>query len=269
MQNSDENINIVQISDTHFGTEVPDVCRSLIDTINCIRPKVLIHSGDITQRARTTQFQAAYNFIKQLQFDHLLVTPGNHDVPLYNLIARCLWAYKNYNNWFGGLPNTLVLEPVAVISLNSCNLWHYKNGILNDAEIQKAERFFVQVPSDLFKIVVAHHPVDAILPSDEANIAAYSHYAIRRLEKVGADLIMGGHIHNQFVQSLKGRYPDLKRNFWVSQAGTATSARTRVGLSNAFTHLQIDKACRSVTVQIWEFCKTGHLFIPRDNVILR
>ncbi len=260
---------IIQISDTHFGTEKPEVTQSLADKVNAITPDALILSGDITQRAKPHQFQAAREFIDQLTFDHLLATPGNHDIPLYRFIARFTHPYRQYHHWLGDTPNELILDHVAVISLNSCNIWHYKNGFFSDAELDRAERFFTRVPDDYFKILVAHHPVDAILPSDEDNIAVNSEVAVKRCAKLGVNLIMGGHIHNQFVRRLTHRYPDLKAPVWVSQAGTAISARTRGGLPNSFTQLEIDQEQGAASAYIWEYCEKQHDFIAQNKVMLR
>ena len=79
--------SIVQISDTHFGTDVSQVKEELIKAINRINPSVLIWSGDITQRARSNQFKAAKAFLDQLDYGHLVCVPGNHDIPLFNLVA--------------------------------------------------------------------------------------------------------------------------------------------------------------------------------------
>ncbi|HAC67380.1 MAG TPA: DNA repair exonuclease, partial [Pseudomonas sp.] len=50
---------LLQISDTHFGTEQPAVVAALEAHVREHGADVLILSGDITQRARREQFAAA------------------------------------------------------------------------------------------------------------------------------------------------------------------------------------------------------------------
>ena len=91
----------VHISDTHFGTEQPAVTDALRAWVQEQKPDAVILSGDITQRARTAQFQAARAFCDSLGVPHLLTLPGNHDIPLYNLAARLFTPYRGYSRVFG------------------------------------------------------------------------------------------------------------------------------------------------------------------------
>jgi 3',5'-cyclic AMP phosphodiesterase CpdA len=47
---------LLQISDPHFGTTQPLVVNALERLAQAQRPDVLVLSGDITQRARASQF---------------------------------------------------------------------------------------------------------------------------------------------------------------------------------------------------------------------
>ena len=57
---------LLQISDTHFGTEQPHVVEALVALAAQQRPDVVVLSGDITQRARPAQFRAAKDFVDRL-----------------------------------------------------------------------------------------------------------------------------------------------------------------------------------------------------------
>ena len=78
---------IAHLSDIHFGRVDPAVVDALIDTLTAVAPDLVALSGDLTQRARSGQFRAARRFLDRLPRS-LLVVPGNHDVPLFNLAAR-------------------------------------------------------------------------------------------------------------------------------------------------------------------------------------
>src|SRR5205085_1509213 len=79
---------LVHLSDLHFGRLDERVVEPLLETIRETRPDTVAVSGDLTQRARSDQFKAARAFLDALPRVPLIVVPGNHDVPLYNVWAR-------------------------------------------------------------------------------------------------------------------------------------------------------------------------------------
>jgi 3',5'-cyclic AMP phosphodiesterase CpdA len=91
---------LLQISDPHFGTEQPPVVEALVTLVRQQRPDLLVLSGDITQRARPAQFQAARAFTQRLGVP-LLALPGNHDIPLFDLWARLRHPYAQHMAAFG------------------------------------------------------------------------------------------------------------------------------------------------------------------------
>jgi predicted MPP superfamily phosphohydrolase len=97
---------LLQISDTHFGTEQGSVVEALGKLAHQQRPDVLVLSGDITQRARPAQFRAARAFADRLGAP-VLAIPGNHDIPLFDLWTRLRFPYARYIAAFGA-----DLEPV-------------------------------------------------------------------------------------------------------------------------------------------------------------
>ncbi|MFI3121357.1 MAG: hypothetical protein QX203_15400, partial [Methylococcaceae bacterium] len=67
---------LMQISDTHFGTERPAVVEALVRLVHRQAPEVIVVSGDITQRATRKQFDAASAFFKRLGNVPILIIPG-------------------------------------------------------------------------------------------------------------------------------------------------------------------------------------------------
>ena len=50
---------LVHLSDLHFGRVDESVLAPLRDTLVALAPDLLVVSGDLTQRARASQFRAA------------------------------------------------------------------------------------------------------------------------------------------------------------------------------------------------------------------
>lgn len=78
---------LVHLSDIHFGRVDATIIEPLVALIAELKPDVVTISGDLTQRARSEQFQEARAFLDRLPNPQIVV-PGNHDVPLYNVFAR-------------------------------------------------------------------------------------------------------------------------------------------------------------------------------------
>src|SRR5438876_4044918 len=78
---------VIHLSDLHFGRVDPSLVEPLVAAIAEARPDLVVVSGDLTQRAKTAEFEQAARFLGRLPTPQIVV-PGNHDVPLYNVVAR-------------------------------------------------------------------------------------------------------------------------------------------------------------------------------------
>lgn len=221
---------LLQVSDTHFGTERAEVAEALLAFAAEQRPDVAVLSGDITQRARPAQFTAARRFVDRLAAPALVAVPGNHDVPLFDLAARALRPYAGYARAFG--PD---LEPshespdLVVLGVNTTRAYRHKHGEVSAAQIERTTRRLRCSPPQKLRVVVTHHPLHVPLGTDEGNLLRGHVAAARAWSAAGADLVMGGHIHLPFVRPVAERVAGLARPLWVVQAGTAVSHRVRAG----------------------------------------
>ncbi|MGD0565613.1 MAG: metallophosphoesterase, partial [Roseiarcus sp.] len=86
---------IAHLSDLHFGRLDRAIPPALIAAIDAAEPDVVVLSGDLTQRARRREFDDAREFLDDLPSPQIVV-PGNHDVPLYNVVARTLTPLARY-----------------------------------------------------------------------------------------------------------------------------------------------------------------------------
>ena len=79
----------IHLSDLHFGAHDPRLVEAVEQRVDEEKPDLVVISGDFTQRARTEQFQEACDFLERLRDagHDVLAVPGNHDVPLYDVLA--------------------------------------------------------------------------------------------------------------------------------------------------------------------------------------
>src|SRR5205085_1963266 len=89
---------IAHISDLHFGRVDPPVAEALVTDLHAQKPDVLVVSGDFTQRARASQYAEAADYLKRLPTPQLVV-PGNHDIPLYDVIRRFFFPLSFYRKY--------------------------------------------------------------------------------------------------------------------------------------------------------------------------
>lgn len=234
---------LLHISDTHFGTEQQPVVAALKQLVRERLPQVLVFSGDITQRARPAEFEAARRLCRELAVPMLLALPGNHDIPLLDVLARLVQPYRNYLHAFGpGLEPTLETDDFLLIGVNTTRASRHKNG---EVSPQQADRVSAQLrrarPRQL-RVVITHQPAAVIRPEDEHDRLRGADPALLAWSQAGADLVLGGHIHLPYVADLQARDPPTPRPMWCVQAGTAVSARVRHGTSNSVNLIHWDAA---------------------------
>ena len=262
---------LLQISDTHFGTEEPQVVEALTTLAVQQRPKLVVLSGDITQRTRPDQFRAAKSFVDRLGAP-VLAIPGNHDIALFNLWARLTRPYARYAKEFGG-----DLEPVhssqnlLVIGVNTTRAWRHKNGEVSAAQVHRVAQLLSEARPQQLRVVVVHQPAAVVQARDQPDLLRGYGQATRAWSAAGADLVMGGHIHLPYTLAL----PGLARRLWVVQAGTAVSSRTRPAVPNSVNILRWGEASgewgdpaqpapgagASCLIEQWDFARDAQTFV--------
>lgn len=262
---------LLQISDTHFGTEQPQVVEALVALSARQQPNLVVLSGDITQRARPAQFRAAKAFVERLGAP-VLAIPGNHDIALFDLWARLTRPYARYAKAFG-----TELEPVhasqdwLVVGVNTIRPWRHKNGEVSAAQIDRVAKLLRAASPAQLRVVVVHQPLAVTEARDRTNLLRGHGDAVRAWAAAGADLLMGGHIHLPYTMAL----PGWARELWVVQAGTAVSSRTRRGVPNSVNILRWGDtpgaqdqpsqgrqgSGRSCRIEQWDFSHEAQAFL--------
>jgi 3',5'-cyclic AMP phosphodiesterase CpdA len=254
---------LLQISDPHFGTEQPAVMEALLCMVREQTPDVVVLSGDITQRARRAQFRAARGFVDRLAVPATLVLPGNHDIPLFNLVARIFFPYANYQYAFGAaLEPVLESADLLVIGVNTTRPSRHIDGEVSADQIKRVAQHLRRATRRQLRIVVTHQPVHVTRPAEKKNLLHGHHTAVREWANAGADLIMGGHIHLPYVRPLSERFSDLARNVWVVQAGTAVSTRVRYDAPNSINLIRYSPTDqpRRCVAERWDYAASAHRF---------
>lgn len=254
---------LLQVSDPHFGTEVPAVVEALRALVRAEPPEILVLSGDITQRARRSQFESARRFVDSLAIPRRLVIPGNHDIPLFDLFARVSSPYGRYARSFGhDLAPTIDCPDMLVIGVNTTTPWRHTDGEVKAPAIARVVDLLRRATARQLRVVVTHQPAVVVREQDRRNILHGQEEAIRAWSEAGADIVMGGHIHLPYVCPIHEQDEALPRRMWGVNAGTAVSRRIRHEAGNSVNLVRSDgtSGLAACAIERWDFEREAGAF---------
>jgi predicted phosphodiesterase len=266
---SDAPVTVVHLSDLHFGgyADLAQI-EALEDFLPTLGAAATVISGDVSQRARHGEFQAAHAFMQRLrQHAPVLMIPGNHDIEWWRSplgLAGREVKYAKYASYFGEL--TPVLEiPGAIIAgalssygvaLGSLTL-NLRDvavkGHLPASETRRVAGIFANAEPGAVRILTFHHNVLRGAHSRRMGLANWRS-AYRRLLASGADVVLCGHDHHEAAGQVDGALA-------VSTAGTH-SFRTRGGRPSVFNLVQVDG--RAVHIRHYRWESVSRRFLTSD-----
>lgn len=246
---------IAHLSDLHFGRDDPRVVAGLLDDLRAARPDLVAVSGDLTQRARRSQFAAARAFLDRLPAPWLAV-PGNHDIPLRN-VARRLWMpLRRYHAAI--TPEAMPRYAdghLAVLGLNTA--WHlvWKGGRVTPLQVAAVRHWSAQQGGRL-RIVVAHHPFSPPAGGRGHSLVRGWEPALRAMEEAGVDVVLTGHHHLAGRSESRAVAVEGQHRVVLVGAGTATSVRVR-GEPNSYNLLHAAPGTLRVERRDWDGRRFG------------
>ena len=247
---------LAHLSDLHFGAHDDRLVEAVARRMDEEKPDLVVISGDFTQRARTEQFKQACRFLEQLREGghEVIGVPGNHDVPLYDVLRRFLSPLTRYKRFVDDdLCPFHQLDTAAVLGINTARSLTFKDGRINSEQVEHIRQSFARTPDDMPRILVTHHPLFA-LPVDDAGALGKAigrqDAALDVVADAGVDLLLAGHNHRASTHHA----PDLvtrAASTLVVQAGTATSVRLR-DEDQSFNLIEVAHDDVTVVVQGWD-----------------
>lgn len=251
---------MVHLSDPHFGGMADLGCiAAVLEVVPDLEPRVVVVSGDLSQRSRHGEFQAAHGFVRELERSApVLVIPGNHDVqwwwrPLLPFGGDA--KYAKYRRYFGPNPTPALNFPEALVasaltahgvawgSLTTRLRDIAVKGHLPERQVRRVRALFEAATPQQVRVLVVHHNVLRGDLSRRMGLARWKR-AQRRILDIGADLVLCGHDHQDGVDLLGGRVV-------VSCAGTL-STRTRGHRPPVFHAIAIEPDAIHVELYRWD-----------------
>ena len=224
-------------------------------------PDVIVLSGDLTQRAKDSEFRAAQALMERLPSVPIVVTPGNHDVPLYRVWERLATPFRNWQRVISReLDSVTSLPGGTFVALNSAAPRRaIVNGRLDQHQIEFAQREFNNAPPSNVRALVVHHHFAPTTDGSGGSPLPGAKAHVRAFESMGADLVLSGHVHQTHVTTSRDLLPGAKEpGIPLITCGTTTSVRGR-GVEEGFNSLNL------VRVDLGEVEVLPHILEPSTS----
>jgi 3',5'-cyclic AMP phosphodiesterase CpdA len=268
---------LVHLSDLHFGRVDQALLGPLRELVERIAADVVVISGDLTQRAKEEEFEAARAFLDSLPGPQIIV-PGNHDISLYNVFRRFVKPLDRYRRYItDDLDPVYIDDEIAVVGVNTARSLTIKDGRVSHEQVAAIRERLNGVGPDVTRIVVTHHPFDLPDSFEERDLVVRAPMAMEVFAETGVDILMAGHMHASHAGSTAARYQIDQYAALVVQAGTATSTRGR-GEVNSFNVVRVEPLRVEIDRYGWDvvhgqfslvstekFIRAGSIWSPHDD----
>ena len=197
-----------QISDSHIGFSKdanPDVTATLQEAVNRLnalprRPAFVLHTGDITQLSKASEFDTADQVIRGIRTEQVFYVPGEHDVLTDNgqLYRDRHGRGTRGSGWYSfDHSGVHFIGLVNVVDLKAGGL-----GTLGAEQLAWLRRDTARLSASTPIVVFAHIPLWTVY-ADWGWGTDDSAQALALLRRFGSVTVLNGHIH-QVVQKIEG-----------------------------------------------------------------
>lgn len=189
---------LAHLSDLHFGRHDPRKVEALLASLREHAPDLVVISGDFTQRAREREFEAAAEFLARIPQPKIMV-PGNHDMPLWNVVERLLRPDAKFNRFIAplGAPDDYYEDhEIAVLGINTSRRLTGKNGRVSEEQMAHIRRTLSDAPTSAVKILVTHHPIAQTGTARRFTLAFRADEALAAANAAHVHVLLSGHHHH-------------------------------------------------------------------------
>jgi len=234
-----------------------------------VSPDVVVLAGDLTQRAKDREYVMASGLMARLPDVPCIVTPGNHDVPLYRIWERAFAPYRNWRRRISPALDTVTsLDGATFVALNSSAPRRaIVNGRIDDHQVEFARRALQAAPASDVRVLVIHHHFVPVPDGKGGKPLPRARELVAEFEAMGADLVLGGHVHQTHLSTSEALLGSDGRGLPIVACGTTTSWRGR-GPEARLNSLNVVRVGpKDIEVVPHLMTEGGDRFEPRDPVV--
>ena len=264
---------VFHCSDLHFGhPAVPEQYEAMEALIQEVRYDVVAISGDLSQRARSGEFQRARAFIKHAErVSKVICIPGNHDVKWWKAplgLGDEREMFATYRQYIDDDIEPVLRVPGAIFAgLNTSHgvvrqalTWRMKDisiiGIVRRSQIERLREEFASAPDGDARVVVMHHnPVKGEL--SQRHGLKDTKRVLGAFAEMEVDLVLCGHDHQDAIHYIE----HTKRGTVISTAGTVSN-RMRGGRPSSVNSISITSEKLEVSTLVWNAASGGFVSGP-------
>ena len=192
-------MQIVHFTDLHFGCEDKSALDAAAKYVRNLKPDAVIVTGDISKDGLATELNAACDWIRSLEAPAML-TPGNHDVPYYEMWGRIFYPWDRIRAAQHGIQcDAWHTDQWSIVPVNTARAWQFRmnwaQGEISRGQTAIAAAELQRAKPGALRIIITHHPLDWPNDAPIKGITRGGVRGLRKLTDAGAELLLAGHLH--------------------------------------------------------------------------
>ncbi len=193
---------IFHCSDVHFGVENRAALDAFAKAVKDEGADAVLCTGDVTQRAKHSEFAAAQEYFAQFDCPVVLCA-GNHDMPYYDMWERFTDPYRRYRRMKSAIASDVFQsDDIVFVPLKSTvriqPRFPWSDGFVTDEALSDTVAHLKGLKGDpRQKLIICHHPLLGE-SGDAKNPTIGGDDAFAALAAQGGDAVISGHVHIPF-----------------------------------------------------------------------
>lgn len=192
-------MQLVHFTDLHFGCEDKNALAAAAKYVRELKPDAVIVTGDISKDGLQTELSNACDWIRSLEAPAML-TPGNHDVPYYEMWGRLFYPWDRIRHAQHGIQcDAWHTDQWSIVPVNTARAWQFRvnwaQGEISRGQTAIAAAELQRAKPGALRIVITHHPLDWPNDAPIKGITRGGVRGLRKLADAGAELFLAGHLH--------------------------------------------------------------------------
>jgi len=258
-------LTILHASDIQFGKPYRKAAgEAFVAFAHELDADLIVVAGDLTQRAKAAEYAGVRELLGKLPDVPLVVTPGNHDVPLYRFWERAFAPYLNWTRaWGDDLDTVTRVGGATVVALNSSAPRRaIVAGRVDGHQVDFARRCFAEAPEADARLLVIHHHFVPTPDHEGGRVLNGGARLLAAFEEMGVDLILGGHVHQTHMTTSRRLVPGVGAGIPLVACGTTASRRGWGPEAGENTLNAVYITDGEISVATHQFEADAHVFLP-------